>query len=696
MANPTNISESPNTDAQMNSKRRRKKSVVWEHFTIETIDATCTKARCMQCKKSFAYISGAKLAGTSHLKRHIFLGICPAGRNNENAGQIMPYIPLPSVNSTRDVAVNDLPRKRQRSTSGSTSGSLYQDRCRYDIAKMIIMHEYPLNVVECSAFMNCVKALQPQFPVVPLDVIEQDCIRLYRREKQNLFNVIGSILGRVNLSLDMLWSNDQSVGYAVITGQFIDYDWKLHRRILSVVVLPFPDSDSALNHAFLSCVADWNLENKLFGITLDESFANKDARENLERLLSVKNPLILNGKLLIGSCYARVLCQLAHDALGSSRETVNKVRDSVKYVVTSDACQQIFNDVKLQLQVPSTKSLVLDDQRQWNTTYFMLVAACELKDVFSCLDTFDPNYQITFTVEEWRQVEALCAILKYLLDAASPLMGPTYRTADLFFHEAWKLQLELVHAAGSNDEFIRTLTRSMHERFNKYWNDCFLVFSIAVVMDPRFKMKLVEFSFTRIYGEKAHDWIKAVSDSAREMFLNYQVQMLPAPTFVVNGNGGFAHEEEETVLHCEIIKTQDSDNELFLSTSDEYSDFDLYISDITSHENMKPELDQYLEEAMLPRVQDFDVLGWWNQNADRYPVLSKMASDILCIPLSTVSHDYVFDMTHKKMDRYRSSLRPSTIEALVCAKDWLQHGSSDYSPDYSPSVSPQSVIKAEL
>nr|GEX34499.1 zinc finger BED domain-containing protein DAYSLEEPER-like [Tanacetum cinerariifolium] len=125
------------------------------------------------------------------------------GRNNENAGQIMPHIPLPSVNSTRDVAVNDPPRKRQR--------------------------------IECSAFMNCVKALQPQFPVVPLDVIEQDCIRLYRREKQNLFNVIGSILGRVNLSLDMLWSNDQSVGYAVMTGQFIDYDWKLHRRILSVV-----------------------------------------------------------------------------------------------------------------------------------------------------------------------------------------------------------------------------------------------------------------------------------------------------------------------------------------------------------------------------------------------------------------------------------------------------------------------------
>ncbi|XP_024968944.1 zinc finger BED domain-containing protein DAYSLEEPER-like isoform X1 [Cynara cardunculus var. scolymus] len=691
MANPTNNSEPPNADEQMNNKRRRKKSIVWEHFTIETVDSGCTRARCMQCKKSFAYISGSKLAGTSHLKRHIALGICPVSRINQKNGEVLALTPHSSVNGTQDV--NDLPRKRLKSTSGSNHTSFFQDRCRYDIAKMIIMHEYPLDMVECPAFLNSVRALQPQFPVVALDAIERDCVGLYQRERQTLLDLIGSVPGRVNLSLDM-WSTYQSVGYAFITGQFIDDDWKLHRRILAVVLLPFPDSESAFNHAILSCISDWNLENKLFAVTLDESFANKAVRRNLRHLLSVKNPLILNGKLLIGSCYARVLGHLVQDALGSLRETVKKVRDSVKYVVTVDACQERFNDLKLQLQVPSAKSLVLDDQTQWNTTYHMLIAACELKEVFSCLDTFDSNYRITLTMDEWKQLDVLCTFLKLLLDAANLLTGPTYPTANAFFHEAWKIQLELKHAAVSDDAFIRNLTRPMHERFNRYWKDCSLVFSIAVVMDPRFKMKLVEFSFSRIYGEDADHWVKVVSDGVHDLFLDYVVQMLPPPTFVVNGDGGFLKTdmpEEETILHCEILDTEVPENEIFLSTSDELSDFDVYISGMTSHQNMKPELDQYLEESVLPRMQEFDVLGWWKLNRKKYPILSKMASDILCIPVSTVSQDSVFDITCKKMDRYRCSLRPSTVEALVCAKDWLQHGSS--SSDYLAS---KTVVKMEL
>ncbi|KAK9054660.1 hypothetical protein SSX86_025739 [Deinandra increscens subsp. villosa] len=694
MANPTNNSEPSNVDSKMNTKRRKKKSIVWEHFTIETIDAGCTRARCMQCKKSFAYISGSKLAGTSHLKRHISLGICPVGRTNEKSGQIVPFTPLPTINVSQDD--NILPRKRQRKTSVSTNGSFYQDYWQQDIAKMIIMHEYPLNIVECPAFLNCVKSLQPNFPVLPLDAIERDCVGLYRRERQTLLNLISSIQGQVNLSLDM-WATDQSVGYVFITGQFIDDDWKLRRMILSVVLLPFPDSESALNHAVLSCVADWNLESKLLAVTLDETFANKAVRNNLRHLLSVKNPLIFDGKFLIGSCYARVLCHLAQDALGVVSEAVKKVRDSVKYVVTVKSCQDRFNDLRLQLQVPSAKNLVLDDQNQWNTTYHMLVASCELKEVFSCLDTFDSNYQITITMDEWKQMEILCTFLKLLLDAADLLTGPTYPTANAFFHEAWKIQLELKHASVSDDMFIRRLTKSMHERFDKYWKDCFLVFSIAVVMDPRFKMRLVEFSFSRIYGEDADHWNKAVSEGVHELFLDYVVQMLPPPTFVVNGNEGFLKteipkEDEETILHCGFVKTEAPENEIFLSTSDELSDFDVYISGVTNHQNTRLELDQYLEESVLPRMQEFDVLGWWRSNRKKYPTLSKMASDILSIPVSTSFQDSVFDIRCRKMDRYQCSLKPSTLEALVCAKDWLQNGISDY----SPSISPKSILKTKL
>ncbi|KAI4331200.1 hypothetical protein MLD38_029407 [Melastoma candidum] len=74
----------------------------------------------------------------------------------------------------------------------------------------------------------------------------------------------------------------------------------------------------------------------------------------------------------------------------------------------------------------------------------------------------------------------------------------------------------------------------------------------------------------------------------------------------------------------------------------------------------------------MPRVQDFDVLGWWKLNNTKFPTLSKMAADILAIPISSVRPDAVFNTESGKIDGCQSSLRPVTLEALICARDWLR------------------------
>ncbi|KAM7480327.1 hypothetical protein LguiA_028540 [Lonicera macranthoides] len=660
MNTPTDDNQPPGSEQQSN-KRRRKKSIVWEHFTIETVDAGCTRACCKQCKKSFAYITGSKLAGTSHLKRHIALGICPVSRQKN---QLSPYTPALKTDGSASTTTIP-PRKRYKTTPVLANFSFDQDRSTHDIAKMIILHEYPLDMVEHPGFVDFVRALQPQFNMVNVNTILGECVGVYLREKQSLLNVLGGIAGHVNLSLD-LWTSDQvDLGYVFLTGHFIDNNWTLHRRILNVVTLSFPDTEVAFNQAVVACLTDWDLDGKLFTITLDPSFASETVRRNLNGLLSIKNPHILNGQLLIGNCYARVLSRLAQDAIRSTTEIIKKVRDSVKYVKTLEVHEEKFVELKQQLQVPSTKSLVIDDQTKWNTTYHMLVAASELKEVFSCLDTSDPNYKETPSMDEWKQVETLCIYLKLFFDAANILTAPKYPTANAFFHEVWKIQIELTQAAMSPDMFISNLTKPLQEMFDKYWKDSSLVFAIAVVMDPRFKMKLVEFSFTRMYGEVADMWIKIVDEGLHELFLEYIVLSLPPPTFVVGGNGG--------------VKSELSQEDSLLCAGDGLVDFDVYISEIMSNQEMKSELDQYLEESLLPRVQDFDILGWWKLNQQKYPTLSKMAADILSIPVCTVAKDSVFDTQSKKMDSYRSLLRPVTLETLICAKDWLQYGSSEFS-----------------
>ncbi|XP_062010566.1 zinc finger BED domain-containing protein DAYSLEEPER-like [Rosa rugosa] len=605
------------------SKRRKRKSMVWEHFTIETVSAGCRRAYCNQCKRSYAYSKGSKVSGTSHLRRHVEKGSCAALLRSQDNNQSDPSSSKGASNS----------QKRRHKRASSTPQFVFdQDHCRNDIARMIIMHDYPLQMVEHPGFVSFVQNLQPEFNfnMMTFDTVQGDCIATYQMEKQSLRKFIQGIAARVCLSLDV-WTSSQGVGYMFVTGHFIDADWKLHRRLLNVVMEPYPDSDTAVSHAVKVCLHNWSLESKLISITYHDQplIMSEAAFENL------KLHLPFNGQLLAGNCLAHTLSSIAKEVLENAHDIVKKIRDSIKYVTTSEPHDEKFLVLKKQLQVPSERNIFLDDQTQWNTTYQMLVAASELKQVFSCFDTYDAEFNKQApSMEDWKQVETLCAHLKPIYDTAYILATTTNPTANIFFHEVSRIQGDLSGGITNEDPFISNLARTMLEKINRYWKNCSLTLATAVVMDPRYKMRYIEFSFTRIYSEEeAPTCIKMVDDRIHELFQEYFTMPSPlAPNYA--------------------------------------EEFDAYIM-----KNLKTELDQYLAEPLLPRVHEFDVLGWWKLNQMVYPTLSKMARDILSIPVSTVPCDSVFDTNAKEMDQYRSSLQAETVEALICTKDWMQYGS---------------------
>ncbi|XP_038977432.1 zinc finger BED domain-containing protein DAYSLEEPER-like [Phoenix dactylifera] len=89
----------------------------------------------------------------------------------------------------------------------------------------------------------------------------------------------------------------------------------------------------------------------------------------------------------------------------------------------------------------------------------------------------------------------------------------------------------------------------------------------------------------------------------------------------------------------------------------------------------KTELDMYLEEDIFkPSDEDydkFDALNWWKANTLKFRYLSKMARDILSIPITTVASEAAFSAGGRVLDQYRSSLKPETVQALICTGDWL-------------------------
>jgi hAT family C-terminal dimerisation region len=51
---------------------------------------------------------------------------------------------------------------------------------------------------------------------------------------------------------------------------------------------------------------------------------------------------------------------------------------------------------------------------------------------------------------------------------------------------------------------------------------------------------------------------------------------------------------------------------------------------------------------------------------------AKLTKDILAVPISTVASESTFSTSGRILSPVRSSLNDESIEALICAQDWLR------------------------
>lgn len=119
--------------------------------------------------------------------------------------------------------------------------------------------------------------------------------------------------------------------------------------------------------------------------------------------------------------------------------------------------------------------------------------------------------------------------------------------------------------------------------------------------------------------------------------------------------------------------------------TEEETDFQrfLYESNNAADDGDTTDLDKYMSEQPLKLTKsssildNFDILSWWKTNANRYPVLSILARDVLAIQASTVASESAFSAGGRVVDSFRSRLDPEMVEALICTKDWVAASRKD-------------------
>ncbi|XP_056690719.1 zinc finger BED domain-containing protein DAYSLEEPER-like [Spinacia oleracea] len=197
----------------------RHTSEAWASFTRKKVGKEI-KAECKNCSKLLA---GGPRAGTSHLKRACNKCLkrkCMDIRQTRLFG---------SVGSPCDT----------NETLTLAPYEFRQEDGRRDLAEMIVLHEYPLSIVEHYGFRKYSKTLQLGFKVPCRNTTKNDILQRYKVEKEKIIACLRKVKGRVAMTTDMWTANHQKKGYMAVTAHFIDSSWKLQSRIIRFHRAPY-------------------------------------------------------------------------------------------------------------------------------------------------------------------------------------------------------------------------------------------------------------------------------------------------------------------------------------------------------------------------------------------------------------------------------------------------------------------------
>ncbi|KAJ1383948.1 Ribonuclease H-like superfamily [Sesbania bispinosa] len=216
---------------------------------------------------------------------------------------------------------------------------------RRNLAAMIICHDYPISIVEHVGFKRLSSALNPLFRM-DRQTVRADILKLYYDEKFKMMKLLSKNKSRIAITTDMWSSTDPDKHYMAIKAHFVDESWILQSRLLSFIYMPIPHSEDAFSDVIVQCLMDWNLNQKLSTLTVDNCGTSGDIFECVLNKISPRS-LVLGGQLFHMRCCNHILNLMVEDGLSLISDTIEKVKT---------VCQDLFMEYKNMSKESETSS----------------------------------------------------------------------------------------------------------------------------------------------------------------------------------------------------------------------------------------------------------------------------------------------------------------------------------------------------
>nr|GEV39157.1 zinc finger BED domain-containing protein RICESLEEPER 2 [Tanacetum cinerariifolium] len=444
----------------------------------------------------------------------------------------------------------------------------------------------------------------------------------------------------------------------------------MHKRIINFRPINSHKGDD-MGRKLLECIHEWGIKH-VMTISVNDASTNDKALDFLiERLPNIYD----SGKHFQIRCFAHVLNLIVKKGLTELDDSVQRVTKTVRYIKNSTQRISKFKKCIEDSEITTKRFLVSDYATRWNSTFDTLKVANELKDAFYKYDIRNSEYRSDLVkvpeAFDFRTCAGFVEFLEKFKVKPESMSASTKPLTHLFFGEILDIDTHLRKWQAKHA--FKVMASKMRSKFKKYWENLskinnFMYFD--VLLDPTIKSQLIAHGFRKIIRyditlenpisiKDLEQMVSNMVDEVEERMGVLLEMYTERYGFDSLSSGTF-----ESMEH-EATSPSHGDND-FLN--------DFYNGNDTSLIETETELQRYLKEpkVKLRKGRIFDILQWWKVNGPRFPIVARMARDILAIQISTVASESALITGGRVLDPYRTSLSTKIVEALICTQDWVR------------------------
>ncbi|KAH7510600.1 hypothetical protein JRO89_XSUnG0259600 [Xanthoceras sorbifolium] len=611
-----------------NIKQRKSRSEVWNFFEKYKDEDGKDWARCNLCNKDF---DGSSRKGTTHLRNHYK----SCQRNKRGGGGDKS---AEAAIAIKEKAVMDQQLSHLDTTSGDKPAEaaiaikekavMNQQLSHLDTTRMIIISGGSLNA--------------------------SDIMDVYNQDKEKLRKYFEKPRCRFSLTVDRVGI---LTGYIVLGVCFIDDDWKLKKEIISFERI---EDDQNSGKLLKNVLLEWGIENNIsfmINLTYDDKYV----------ISSNEIEHWFNGQVLRVDPIDDICVKCIHVLDGIKWYLYNRMSKILNYIteisskngnfsIAIERAKSLGKEVTAEV-IPSKQDLKLNWE-QWCNSTGVLKIALGLKEAFFVLENMDPDFKsINLTKEQWDQVRAIYECYEDLIDTAFLDHWRNGQTANMYFPMICSLYTKSLLMAKHKVWFkeLGYYSFEFESKVDKYWCEYKSILAVAAVLDPRFKMDIVQHWYKNIYGGECEAQLTIFTD----YFINVYNEYAKGTNNFKSCTSG-SQQTNSSILY-EML---DLSGKLCKSSHD-----------YDNVQSLNSELHLYLNKVRFPLIKNFNILGWWRDNTQYFPTLAKMACDFLSIQLSLRSHKVRADFKQFHIDRHSVELEgldfDMVAKAYICTKNWL-------------------------